>query len=332
VREHVDECAECRAKIAQAQGNAAVVGAFIDPEPDEQELVLFAAGKLPTERAAEIEAHLVNCIPCREAVEDLRPFAAPSNMVEMPARRRPVPLWWGAVAAVLLVGVYGVWQSGKPEVFASLNDSSGTVALTRSGEVIGLAGVDEQERTLIAQVLRTGQMPLNVPTGAPQNDVLRGPADNQPIRLLDPIARRTLSDRPELRWGSVEGVSSYEVTVFTEDEHIVARSTVAEPRWQPEAGLPRGARLYWQVSGMRGSERLLAPIPPAPRAWFETVSAETTERLEKLRNSGASDLRLTVAYARQGLRVEAASALNNLATRNPDSPLVKQLRDSLLQK
>src|SRR5262245_59923019 len=112
VREHVDECAECRAKITQAQGNAAVVGAFIDPEPDEQELVLFAAGKLPTERAAEIEAHLGNCIPCREAVEDLRPFAAPS--VEMPARLRPVPLWWGAVAAVLLIGVYGIWQSAKP--------------------------------------------------------------------------------------------------------------------------------------------------------------------------------------------------------------------------
>jgi hypothetical protein len=331
LREHVDSCAECRAKTAQSPVSAAVLRGWIDPEPDEQELVLFAAGKLPADRMGEIEAHVVNCADCRETVEDLRVFANRKTVVEMPVRRRPVPLWWGAVAAILVVGVYALIRSGKPEVIASLHDGAATVTLSRSGDVSGIAGATDQERVLIADALRTGRMPL--PSAAPADTgVLRGDQSNQPFRLFEPMHRRTLTERPEFRWSPVEGAESYQITVFTEDEKVVDQASVTDTRWQPAGVLPRGSRLYWQVSAIRGGQRITAPAPPAPRAWFEIVSGETAQRLDAMRQSGGSNLRLAVAYAHEGLQVEAAAVMRAVLADNPDSTLAKQLRDSLLIK
>src|SRR5260370_26538549 len=85
-REHVDACDECRAKVAQGAGDAAVLRAFIDPEPDEQELVLLVAGRLTADRAAELEAHLARCDNCRGAVGDLRAFSERKAPVPKPTR------------------------------------------------------------------------------------------------------------------------------------------------------------------------------------------------------------------------------------------------------
>jgi anti-sigma factor RsiW len=331
LREHIDSCAECRAKLAQSVSGGAVLRAWIDPEPDEQALVLFAAGKLSTERSQEIEAHLKTCDECRDAVADLRSFAAPKTVVEMPARRsRPVPLWWGAVAAIVLVGVYGlVSRSAKPKVVATLHDSGANVTVTGSGDVSGIAGATQQERVLIAEALRTGKMPLRAVATPQETAVLRGGQENQPIRLLEPMGRRMLTDRPEFLWSALDGASSYEVTVFTEDEKIIDKATVTDARWQPQAALPRGGRLNWQVAAIRGSERIVAPAPPAPRAWFEIVSKETADRLAALRESGGSNLRLAIAYAQEGLQVEAATVMRAVIAENPDSEVAKQLRDSL---
>ena len=334
LREHVDSCAECRAKLAPSPSGGAVLRAWIDPEPDEQDLVLFAAGKLAAERSAEIEAHLENCDDCREAVADLRQFAARNTAVEMPARRkRPVPLWWGAVAAMVLLGVYGlVSRSGKPQVVASLHDGGNNVTVTGSGDVSGVDGATPQERVLIAEVLRTGRMPLRAAASAQETAVLRGGQENQPIKLLEPMGRRMLSDRPEFLWSALGGAGSYEVTVFTEDEKILDKATVTETRWQPQTALPRGGRLNWQVTAIRGSERIVAPAPPAPRAWFEIVSKETADRLAAMRESGGSNLRLAIAYSQEGLQVEAATVMRTVIAENPDSEVAKQLRDSLLVK
>jgi anti-sigma factor RsiW len=333
LREHIDACAECRAKLAQSGSGGAMLRAWIDPEPDEQELVLFAAGKLGAERAKEIEEHLRNCEECREAVEDLRAFAARKSVVEMPARRsRPVPLWWGAVAAVVLVGVYGVMRSGKPEAVATLHDGGANVTVSRSGDVSGVAGASQQELVLIADALRTGRMPLRAVASPQETAVLRGGQENQPFRLLEPMGRRLLSDRPEFRWSALDGAASYEITVFTDDEKILDKGTVTDTRWQPQAALPRGGRLNWQVTAIRSGERIVAPAPPAPRAWFEIVSKETADRLAAMRDSGGSNLRLAIAYAQEGLQVEAGTVMRAVIAENPDSEVAKKLRDSLLIK
>jgi hypothetical protein len=323
VREHADSCEDCRTRLARSATGAAVVRSWIDPEPDEQELVLLAAGRLPAARAAEIEAHLTGCATCRETVEDLRTFAARPKPIQMPVRTRPVPLWWGAVAAAVLIGVYLISPSTRPLV------TLGQVTLSRSGEVRGISGLDDQERTLIAEALRTGRLQLNPSAAPPETALLRGAEDKPGFHLLEPLGRRMLTDRPEFRWGPVGGAATYLITIFTEDEKIVAQATVPDTRWQPDPALPRGARLYWQVTARRRAERITAPAPPAPRAWFEIVSDEVAQRVARARSS---ELRLAVACAHEGLRVEALEAINAVVQANPDSPLARQLRDSLLVK
>jgi hypothetical protein len=171
-------------------------------------------------------------------------------------------------------------------------------------------------------------MPLRTNVAASNAGVLRGSQDNQPFHLFDPMGRRMLTDRPEFRWSPLEGAVGYTVTVFTEDEKIVDRATVTETRWQPSAALPRGGKLYWQVSAQQGSRRIVAPAPPAPRATFEIVSQEAAERLRQ----NGSGLRAAIAFAQEGLRVEAVAAMNSVVVQNSDSALARQLRDSLLIK
>ena len=329
-REHVDACEDCRAKLKRA--GAAVVRAWFNGEPDEQELVLFAAGKLAPDRAAEIQEHVSACPVCSEAVEDLKTFAAsrpaPSPaLVAMPARERPVPLWWGAVAAILLIGVYTIIRSALPQVVARVHDGRSEVTLTRSGQLSGVATGDDQQRILIADALRTGQLPLR-PVAIPGSGVLRGEEDRQAFRVMEPVGVRMLSDRPVFRWTPVSGSSDYQVTVFTEDERIVAQATVDGTSWQPQPASWRGMRLFWQVTANRGGEHMIAPAPPAPRASFEIVSDSVAERLHHIEGH----LPKAVAYAREGLKTEALHEMSQLIADNPDSDLVRKLRDSLLVK
>ena len=329
-REHVDACEDCRAKLKRA--GAAVVRAWFAAGPDEQELVLFAAGKLPAERAAEIQEHVSACPVCSEAVEDLKSFAASRPapapaVVTMPARKRPVPLWWGAVAAMLLIGVYTIIRSAMPQVVARVHDGRAEVTLTRSGQLTGVTVDDNQQRILIADALRTGQLPLR-PAAIAGSGVLRGEEDRQPFHLMEPVGIRMLSDRPVFRWTPVSGASHYQVTVFTEDEKIVAQATVEGTSWQPSPASWRGMRLFWQVTANRGAERIVAPAPPAPRASFEIVSESVAERLHRTQGH----LPKAVAYAQEGLKTEALHEMSQLIADNPNSELVRKLRDSLLVK
>jgi hypothetical protein len=250
----------------------------------------------------------------------------------MAPRRLPVPLWWGAIAAIILIGVYAVYRPEKrPRIIATLRDAGATVTLTSTGEVDGLPDAAPQERALIADALRTGRMPLPA-NESRQTGVLRGDRTSQPFRLFEPMHRRTLTDRPEFQWSAMEGAKNYQITVFTEDEKIVDQGTVDDTRWEPSKALPRGGRLYWQVTALHGAQRVTAPAPPAPRAWFEIVSAETAQRLTAMRQTSGSNLRLAVVYAHEGLQVEAAAIMRAVLAENPDSALARQLRDSLLVK
>src|SRR5579872_5113881 len=62
VRTHSDECSECRARLAGDSVDALVLRTLLSDEPDEQELVLFVAGRLPESRAREIKEHAANCM------------------------------------------------------------------------------------------------------------------------------------------------------------------------------------------------------------------------------------------------------------------------------
>ena len=337
VREHVDACAGCRGRLVDgAAAGAALVRAFLDPEPDEQDLVLFVTGRLPPERAAEIQAHAAQCVTCRGAIADLRQFPArPAAPIPMPVRRQPpVPLWWGAVAAGVAISFYFLApRTPKPLILASLKDGSGAVTLRLPGGLDGLPNLTADERSWIDSALQSGTLRTGHELPPAEPGVLRGDGNPPGFALQAPLHQRLLADRPEFRWTQLAGASNYQVTVFTEDEKVVAQGTVAGNQWQPPAPLPRGTRLGWQVTAAIGSTRVTAPAPPEPRAIFEIVDADAFDRIERAWNTApVSHLRLAVAYAREGLKEDALREIGALAAANPNSPLVRQLRDSLAVK
>jgi hypothetical protein len=317
VREHVDICGECRGKLASDAGDAAVVQALFSSEPDEQELVLFAAGRLPDARAREIEAHVASCTDCAEAIDDLRQFAPKAKVQPI---RKPRPLWWGALAAALLLAAGGLaWfyagRTAQQPLVASLHDGP---------------GADPQGRAWAAEALRTGRLPLGAPLPAAAPGVLRGTPGETAFTLLAPLNRRVVSDRPEFHWEPLAGASSYEVTVFTTDEKIVAHGVTSTTQWQPEQSVPREVRLGWQVTAHRGSTRVTAPAPPAAPVFFEVIPSDAGVRIERARSAQSpSHLELAALYAHEGMVEEAQGELAALETANPGSAVISQLRRSL---
>jgi hypothetical protein len=345
VRQHCDVCETCRKQVAANAEDFMLMRALFSVEPHEQELVLFAAGRLPEDRAREIEEHAAGCETCTEAIADLREFAAkqspmvpapkapvqPERVVEMPVRKRPLPTWLGVAAAAILVAVVGFGlmrrREESPQLVASLHDGAGVATLSASGQVGGLANLDVQERGWIGDALRTGRLPAGAPLLAGRTSVLRGASSNESFQLLGPVNRKVVEERPEFHWEPLAGSSSYEVTIFTEDEKIIAQDMAATTSWRPSAELPRSVRLGWQVTARRGSSRITAPAPPAPPAFIELIPAEAAARIERAR--GGSHLELAVLYAHEGMVAEAQAELALLESANPGSTLVRQLRESL---
>jgi len=80
--------------------------------------------------------------------------------------------------------------------------------------------------------------------------------------------------------------------------------------WTCDVELPRGRAYTWQVEVRRGDATSMLPMPPAPPARFEVLSARTKEALDAVRRDWPDDhLLLGVLCARAGLREAALEEL-----------------------
>ncbi len=124
--------------------------------PDKTDLVLYAAGEMPSGDARALEAHLAACPACHDEVVDLkRGLAALAHLEREPAlpprlartvenhtapRARPrirSPWRWAAAAAAILVAAVGVWTLMQPKETDPFPDPAPTAA--RSDELVGEA-------------------------------------------------------------------------------------------------------------------------------------------------------------------------------------------------
>jgi hypothetical protein len=344
-RQHIDVCEECRSQLAPEAGYAAALRALFSTEPDEQELVLYAAGKLPEEVASSIREHARECAACAEAIEDLKrsatrgpatPFTVVNGIGE--AKRRG-KLWWIAVPAAAAACVVGIFVlrvhtvAAPRPVLASLHDGARTISLAHTGELTGLADTGDLERAWVADALRSGRVAGPPAIEAGVTGVLRGASDGVQFQLVAPVNCRIASDRPEFGWEALGGAREYEIAIFTADEKVVVQGVVKENRWQPSRPLPRETRLGWQVTARRAGRRITVPVPPAPRVYFEVISVDGTARLERaIALKPASHLLVAVVSARQGLMEQARQEIDALDRENPASIVVEKLRSSISLK
>jgi hypothetical protein len=220
------------------------------------------------------------------------------------------------------------------ERVAILKDGGGEVTIDKNGRITGLDELSENNRKYIARAAVSEQLepPDVLRHLSGEQSGLRG-SDNgtQGFRLLYPVRRVVIEDRPLFRWESLSGVSSYRVYVLDANGNQVAESEElpsTKTQWKAPAPLPRGQVFSWTVIAVVDGKKVVSPSASAPEMKFAVLSAESLQELTNLKKSN-SHLALGVFYARVGLLNEAEREFQSLIKLNPQSELARKLLQSV---
>ena len=218
-------------------------------------------------------------------------------------------------------------ETGAPLI--ALSDSSGTVSIDKSGNVVGLDNVPPATRDEIGQVL----IARNIEPAAILKELdgrgggLRGGSTKQPFTLNSPLRTVIVSDRPVFKWTRMAGAASYTVYVtdaagreLGKSEAIPSKST----QWVSTKALPRGQVYSWSVVALVDGREIVSPGPSAPEMKFQVLSASNSKQLATLRKT-KSHLALGVFYSRVGMMAEAQHEFEQLMQLNPNSDRLRAL-------
>jgi hypothetical protein len=327
-----------------------------------QRIAAFVARQLAGNELLAVDDHLAACPECRARLRAAWPVA---DAVAAWQRTIEPPRWHTAAAVCSLLGLAAVLllvllgppavpvgpgprqaaespaggspaagEESPPErIVTALRDGALSLELSNRGTVSGLEPLPPPWRERIAAALRRGRLPLDplVAELAGTAAALRGADEEGGFALLAPLGTAVAEATPLFRWSDVPGAAHYRVRVSTTDYRLVAESPpLVASRWRPEASLPSGETLTWQVTASVDGEEITAPQPPAPEARFVVLAPGEAEALSTaLRDVGGSRLGRAVAYAAAGCRQDAARELAALAADNPSSTLVRSLLDSV---
>lgn len=151
------------------------------------------------------------------------------------------------------------------------------------------------------------------------------------LKPVGPVGTVVLGTRPTFRWTPLDGAAGYVVEVYDPELRPVATSnTLMTTEWTVEKPLRGGVVYRWQVTALKGGERIRAPKPPAPEAKFkvlEEVKAAELADIERL--APGSHLALGVLYARAGLADDSERELRLLLKENPRSNVAKRMLESV---
>jgi hypothetical protein len=240
----------------------------------------------------------------------------------------------------------GVSSSPSPNVVSSsssgadsdkvaiLKDSLGEVTIDKNGRITGLDKLSENNRQYIARAALSEHLesPDVLRHLSGEQSGLRG-TDNgrQEFRLIYPVRRVVIDNRPLFRWESLSGVSSYRVYVLDANGNQVDESEELPPtrtQWKAPTPLPRGQVFSWTVIVVVDGKKVVSPAASVPEMKFAVLSAENFQELTSLKKSN-SHLALGVFYARAGLLNEAEREFQSLVKLNPESELARKLLQSV---
>lgn len=216
---------------------------------------------------------------------------------------------------------------------ALLKDVGGEVTIDKHGRVTGLDEISENSRQYIARAVLSERLePGNVLRRlASEQSGLRGSDDgSQGFKLLYPVKRVVIEDRPIFRWESLPGVSNYRVYVFDANGEQVSQSEELPPAQTQWKAVPlrRGQVFSWVVTALMDGKKVVSPSASAPEVKFAVLSIADFQELSHLKQTN-SHLALGVFYGRTGLLDHAEREFQNLIKLNPDSALPRKLLQSV---
>jgi hypothetical protein len=220
-----------------------------------------------------------------------------------------------------------VAHENNSEVALRLVDGGGTIELLRDGTIKGL---DTPYAEKVREVLVGGNISVDpvVRELRSASGVLMGGNDSYPsFRLMAPVGKIILEDRPGFRWNGIKGAESYKVNIFDANFRLLRSSgELKTTNWRLGSGLKRGSIYQWQVTANVGGEQIKFPVRPAPEAKFKIVDAARAAELARLKATKSNQhLLLGTLYAQAGLLDDAEKEFRVLLKMNPRSELVQKL-------
>jgi len=124
-----------------------------------------------------------------------------------------------------------------------------------------------------------------------------------PFRLLSPVGKVLLEQRPIFNWQPLAGANRYVVTIADDQLNEVATSgQLTNTNWRSSIELKQGGTYSWQVTAFKDGQRITSPVMPAPQAKFKIVDRSQREELKRMtRETPNYHLGLGVFYAQAGL-------------------------------
>jgi len=189
------------------------------------------------------------------------------------------------------------------------------------------------ESPAVARALRTGhlELPQFLSELQPQRQVLMGGPDAAAAQILSPRGTAVAGLPVEFGWQPLHGDWTYQVRVFTlTGDPVTASPDVVTPHWSCQQDLKAGADYQWQVTAVRGSERVTLPEPSETPPRFRVLDSASAQRLRELANRQQPDhLLLGVEYARAGLLDDARVQLSEASRLAPGRPEILRLLQGL---
>ena len=324
INEHIGICADCEAQLRDLQrfaGASPVVDA-----PREGWLSSIFRNPIPAFAAIAAVIAVIAAIwmtrPGAEVATTAETTAAPPQEVETAVTQPDA----GESAASVTEPSLPAVNTPQNELVVSVNDGDETIGLSRNGELAGYSTLDTRYRRLVKNALATGKASVpDLRDLSTSSGVLMGDNSSGTFRILSPIGKVISTDAPTFTWQPVPGAGSYVVEVFDRDFNKVASSgELKNTSWKHK--LDRAKIYTWQVTAVRGDERLKAPQRPQPDARFRILDQKTAAELSNLkRNNPRSHFLLGVAYANAGLIDEAIREFEISSRQNPASDVARKM-------
>jgi hypothetical protein len=205
---------------------------------------------------------------------------------------------------------------------------------TAQGDVVNIEKLSPALHRVIVSALTTQRLErpkalaeLNGTSGT----LLGESGDGLSFRLLSPVGKVLQSSSPTFRWQTLEGASSYAVSIVDDKLNEVATSgPLNKTEWRAPVQLKRGGVYSWQVTAIKDGTQITSPAMPAPQAKFRILDQSVNEELKSVKRAFPNyHLGLGVLYTRAGLLDEAEREFQAELKANPRSASARNLLRSL---
>jgi hypothetical protein len=185
----------------------------------------------------------------------------------------------------------------------------------------------------VEEALRAGHLALPpfLSELQPRRQVLMGGPGNADPQIFSPRGMAVAGLPVEFRWQALDGDWTYRVQVFTvAGDPVTASPDINAPQWSCQQDLEAGSDYQWQVSAVRGAERVTLPPPSETPPRFRVLDSASAQRMRGLaRQQPSNHLLLGVEYAQAGLLDDARTELTEASRLAPDRPRILRLLESL---